>query len=351
MAKCALMNWKASSNFCRDTWSSSLMVSCVFWIDCTRSSRSRRRKLFALLAFLEFFERHHVHRAHRFDARLHLVVVRFGRDQVLAHELLILLRHQLFGLRVQFGDARLPQVIAVRVVARLFDLALAALGAKFVERLALAAQRFFDLRRCACEPVPIRLRAPPSALRGAAFPSEVPRPAARSARRSLRSWLSPRAGPRAAVCNESTRSVACAISSARRASNASALARRSAIAASSSRRATTCSCSPWKSSRRVRDSLGGGCAFGFGSGARADRLGVLLARAFGARAGRFRVGAKPRDLFAFGCELLRRAMRFVARLIALMRGGNERFFRFHLLRGRGQAMCASAAAICSSRRG
>ena len=54
--------------------------------------------------------------------------------QLFADQQLRLLRDQLFGLRVEFGDARLPQVIAVRVVARLLDLPLAALGAQLVER-------------------------------------------------------------------------------------------------------------------------------------------------------------------------------------------------------------------------
>ncbi len=56
-----------------------------------------------------------------------------------------LLRDQLFGLRVELRHARLPEIIAIGIVARLLDLALVALGAQLLERLALAAQLFVDL--------------------------------------------------------------------------------------------------------------------------------------------------------------------------------------------------------------
>ena len=102
-------------------------------------------KTFALLAFLEFLERHHVDGAHGFDARLHLVEIRFGGDQLFADEKLRFLGDQFLGLRIQFGDAALAEIVAVGIVAGFFDLALAALGAKLVERLAAAAQCFFDL--------------------------------------------------------------------------------------------------------------------------------------------------------------------------------------------------------------
>ena len=102
-------------------------------------------KYLALFALLEFFERHHVHRAHRFHARLHFVVIRLGCDQLFADQELALLRHQFFRLRVQFGHAGLAQIVAVGIIARFFDLALASLGAQLVERLPLAAQRFIEL--------------------------------------------------------------------------------------------------------------------------------------------------------------------------------------------------------------
>ena len=80
------------------------------------------------------------------------------------------LRHQIFRLCVQFRDAGLAQVIAVGLVARLFDLTLAALAAELVERLPLAraATRPDDLRGTARPPIPFR--APLFALPGAVFP-------------------------------------------------------------------------------------------------------------------------------------------------------------------------------------
>ena len=202
------------------------------------------QEFFALLAFLEFFERHHVHRAHRFDARLHFVVIRFGGDQIFADQQLRFLRHQFFGLRVQFRHAGLAEVVAVRIVARLFDLALAALGAKLVEGLPLAAQRFVELSGAGRALRPILFRAQLSVPRARVF-------FAAKVFRLLRELLaggfeirfSPEAARRAAAAATFMRSSAWPISSARRCSADSALARRSAIVASSSRRATTCSCS------------------------------------------------------------------------------------------------------------
>ena len=62
---------------------------------------------------------------------------------------------------------------------------------------------------------------------------------------------------------------------------------------------------------------------------------MLPAGVLGARAGRFGFGAEARDFFALGIDCWLDALRFAARLIALVRGRDERFFRFHLLRAGG----------------
>ena len=100
----------------------------------------------ALLTFLEFLEGHHVDRAHGVDPGFHFVVAGFGGDEIFAdQELTLLQRDEFFGLRVQFSDAGLAQIIAVGVVARFFDLVLVALGPQFFERGPLAAKFFIEM--------------------------------------------------------------------------------------------------------------------------------------------------------------------------------------------------------------
>ena len=90
-----------------------------------------------------------------------------------------------------------------------------------------------------------------------------------------------------------------------------------------------------KIAAQVREFFGSLRGFGFGSGADANRFGVLEARLLGARAGRFRFGMETRDFAALAIELQIHAKEFAARFIALVRGRDERFFRFHLLGGGG----------------
>ena len=92
---------------------------------------------------------------------------------------------------------------------------------------------------------------------------------------------------------------------------------------------------PLEIAAEIGDGSGGCGALRFRCLAGTKRFGVLPAGVFGARAGRFGVGAEPGDLFTFGGELLVGALRFVARLVALVRGRDERFLRLHLLRSGG----------------
>jgi hypothetical protein len=67
----------------------------------------------ALFALLIFLERHHVHRAHGLDARFHFIEVRLGGDESFARQQDGLLANQFLGLRVEFSDAGLTEIIAV----------------------------------------------------------------------------------------------------------------------------------------------------------------------------------------------------------------------------------------------
>ena len=89
-----------------------------------------------------------IHGAHGVDARFHFVVISFGSDQILADHHIRFVRHQFFRLCVQFRHAGLAQIIAIRVIARLLDLALAAPSAlilNLIEHLSFASHRFIQL--------------------------------------------------------------------------------------------------------------------------------------------------------------------------------------------------------------
>ena len=55
----------------------------------------------------------------------------------------------------------------------------------------------------------------------------------------------------------------------------------------------------------------------------------------GTGAGCFGFAVQARDFLALAIELQIHAEEFAARFVALVRGGDERFLRFHLLRGGG----------------
>ena len=87
------MTWKfslilsnASSNFCREKVSISLIVACVFSIESSRSLRWVSRKRVTFGGFLEFFQSHHVDRAHGVEPRAHFPIK-------LIFEQPVLLRH------------------------------------------------------------------------------------------------------------------------------------------------------------------------------------------------------------------------------------------------------------------
>ncbi len=189
------------------------MVSCVFSIGLHQIVAFAAQENLALFAFLEFFESHHVHGAHGFDARLHFVVTRFGGDQFFADQQLAFLRHQFFGLRVQFGYAGLAQIIAVGIVARFFDLALASLRAKFVKRLPFAAQRFVELAGARTRFVPFLFERCFQFLRRVLFPCADLPLATQAARKRPRGLFSPAAARRVAGAEQSCARPPAAISS------------------------------------------------------------------------------------------------------------------------------------------
>ncbi len=92
-----------------------------------------REECVALIAVLILLESHHVDRPHGFEALLDAHVAGFGGDQFLAGEKLFLLRDQFFGLSAGFGNAGLPEMFAIGIVAGLLDFVVAAIGAHFVE--------------------------------------------------------------------------------------------------------------------------------------------------------------------------------------------------------------------------
>ena len=216
------------------------MVSCVFSIDCEQVVSLAPQELFALLALAVFLERHHVDRAHRLDPRLHLVVVRFRRDEILAdQQVRPSLRNQFLGLRVELRHASLAQIIAVGVVARSFDLSLAAFGAQLFQRLALAPQFLIDLAGARASPPPTLAPALPSALASAPFRRADRPPACASCSQAVSSSIFSCNKPPCCWRKYVARCPDCASSSDKRPSMAAALARRSDMVASSSRRATT----------------------------------------------------------------------------------------------------------------
>ena len=82
----------------------------------------------------------------------------------------------------------------------------------------------------------------------------------------------------------------------------------------------------------LQELRGRGRAFSFGELAGAQGLGMIDARFFRALARGFGLGVQARNFVALGGELQFDAAQLGAGLIALMGGGDQRFFRFHLLR-------------------
>ena len=294
------------------------------------------QEAFALLAFLKFLERHHVHRAHRFDARLHFVVVRFGGDQFFADQQLRCLRHQFFGLRVQFGDAGLAQVVAVGIVARLFDLALAALGAKLVERLALAAQRFVELAGARPRFVPFLFE-----RRFLLFEADFLRAQLFGLLRKLlagglRARTFPAAARRAAAAKRIDALVRLRDFSARRCSTD--FGAREAFGHGGQLFAARdhAFLQSLKIVAQVRRAFPAASAASASAAARERSASACSRRACSARARADSASACRRAISsrsAASCCSTRRE--FAARLVALVRGGDERFFRFHVLRDGG----------------
>ncbi len=93
-----------------------------------------------MFAVVVFLERHHVDRAHGLDSRFQLVILLVRSAKFFAGKQGRKFGDQIFGLRVQFLDAGLPQVFAFGIVAGPRDLVLAAFLSEIAKLLARHAQ-------------------------------------------------------------------------------------------------------------------------------------------------------------------------------------------------------------------
>ncbi len=104
--------------------------------------RQERKPLLALVVLLQ---RHHVHRAHRFDARLHLTIIRLRDRQLFPADERGLRRDQVLRLRVHLRHASLAQVLPVGIIPRTLHFRMTPLLANFLQRLPPHAQPIFHL--------------------------------------------------------------------------------------------------------------------------------------------------------------------------------------------------------------
>ena len=86
----------------------------------------------------------------------------------------------------------------------------------------------------------------------------------------------------------------------------------------------------------VGEFLGGLGGFGFGGSARTNGFGMFRAGLGGAGAGGFGVGMQAGDFGALAIKLQIDPQEFAAGFVALVRGGDQGFFGFDLLRGGGR---------------
>src|SRR5260370_38646496 len=111
-----------------------------------------------LLALVVFLERHHVHRTHRFDAILHLPVIRLRGRQLFPADKRRFRRDQVLRLRIYFRYARLAQVLPVRIIPRALHFRVAPLLAHVLQRLAPHAQMIFHVRYARPTALPLLLQ-------------------------------------------------------------------------------------------------------------------------------------------------------------------------------------------------
>src|SRR5271156_2574149 len=287
----------------------------------------------ALLALLEFLQRHHVHRTHGVHARLHLVVIRFRRDQLLARQQLRFLGHQFFRLRVQFRHARLPQIIAVRIVPRLLDLPLPPLRPQFIQRLSLPAHILIELRRPRPRPFPFR-----SQRRLQFFQPRLLRTQLRNLHPQLLAGTLElrffQQHPRVLLLQRSH-----ALAGQRQFRDQGLLGRLRSRKPLGHRRQFFAPRHHLLLQRleilaQLREPRRNLRVFRFRRLARLHGRQMFAPRIRRALPRRFRICMQPRNLRALRRELLLDSPQFSSRLIALVRRRHQRFFRFHLPRNR-----------------
>src|SRR5258708_3505716 len=117
--------------------------------------RQERKPLLALVVLLQ---RHHVHRAHRFDARLHLTIIRLRDRQLFPADERGLRRDQVLRLRVHLRHASLAQVLPVGIIPRPFHFPVTPLFANFLPRPPPHAPPIFHLCDARSPALPLLLQ-------------------------------------------------------------------------------------------------------------------------------------------------------------------------------------------------